>query len=295
MISAIGISTVDHLMVVKRFSKDEGSFYAKSYLVDGGGMAATAMCAAAKLGSNVRLFSCVGNDLNGQFILEGLQSFGIDTSFIQIAGNASSVASFVLIEESHGDKQFWSEKEFALFNNPGKINREALRGSKVLLIDGHWEEAALEAAIWASENNVPVVADFKKDFERLSKLLPLVNYLIIPEFFAITLTGSRDKTVILHTLKKMINGIPVITEGNKGGTYLLNDQLRNYKVYNVDCIDTTGAGDAFHGAFCHFLIRGHPVEDCLDLASAAGALNCRAIGGRRALPDMETLTDFINS
>jgi sulfofructose kinase len=155
-------------------------------------------------------------------------------------------------------------------------------------------EAAQEAVIWASQNNVPVVADLKENIPGIDKLLPYINYLIIPDFFAVSLTESEDKYMILHSLKKMINGIPVITEGSKGGTYLLHDQVRNYRVFHVDCIDSTGAGDAFHGAFCHFLALKYPLENCLDLASAAGALNCRSVGGRKGLPDISTLTDLIN-
>jgi len=88
-----------------------------------------------------------------------------------------------------------------------KINIELLKGTKVLLIDSYWMEAAQEAVLWASENNIPIVADFNAQVKGIDKLFPYVNYLIVPAFFATSLTQRATISDILHSLKKMINGI----------------------------------------------------------------------------------------
>jgi len=294
MISAIGISTIDHLMVVENFINKEGTFYSESYSIEGGGMAATAMCAASKLGSKTKLFSRIGDDVNGQFILKGLTDFKVDTTGTVTVKNARSFTTLIFIESKSGEKQFWCEKKPVVFEKTLKLNIDLLKGTKVLLIDSFWMEAAQEAVLWASQNNIPIVADFNEYVTGIDKLFPYVNYLIVPSFFAISLTQKNTISDILHSLKKMINGIPVVTDGSKGGAYLPGDKVRNYKVYNVPCNDSTGAGDAFHGAFCHFLSLNYPLERCLDMASAVGALNCQAIGGRKGLPDNNLLMSFVN-
>ena len=98
---------------------------------------------------------------------------------------------------------------------------------------------------------------------------------------------------ILHSLTAMQPGIPVLTSGAAGGMYLEGGQIRHYPAFAVPVVDSTGAGDAFHGAFCHFLAQGRPLGDCLTFASAVGALNCRSIGGRSGLPSASELDQFL--
>ena len=293
-ISAIGLAVVDHVIAVDGFKEAEGSYHCGSYHSDGGGMAATAMCAASRLGSKARLFARIGDDLNGKFILEGLKRFGVDTSDFIIIKGVNSFVSIVMVDTGTGEKQFFATKQQAVLEDKIEIDTSLLKGSDVLLVDGYWMEAALEGAEWANNNGIPVVGDFKGNYEGLDSLLPKVDYLIIPLFFARELTGTVEISDVLEKLKPMIRGIPVVTDGVNGGYYSENGQLKTYRTFKVKSVDSTGAGDAFHGAFCHFLAEGYPLERCLEMSSATGALNCRAFGGRDALPDMNELTDFIS-
>lgn len=279
-------------MVVDGFSQKEGSYYSSNYSLEGGGMAATAMCAAAKLGSRTRMLSRIGDDVNGSFIKRGLEDFGIDTSCMMTLENTCSATSFILIEGNTGEKQFWSEKEHQSYRKPVKLDTALLTGTDVLLVDGYWMEAAQDAVIWASENNVPVVADFKEKMIGLDKLLPYIDYLIIPDFFAESLTNKKDMIEVLPALKQMIKGIPVITQSKNGGAYLWNDRVCRYNVFLINCIDSTGAGDAFHGAFCHFLTKNLPLDECLNMSSMVGAMNCRCLGGRKGLPSETELAEY---
>jgi sulfofructose kinase len=293
MISAVGISTLDHLLVVDGFNIIEGTFTATSYTCEGGGMSATALCAAARLGSKTRLFSKIGDDVNGQIIIRGLHKYNVDTKGCEVIRNANSFVSFVLINRNTGDKQFYNEEIYKIFEQKVRIRKKLLEGSRVLLVDGYWTEGAIEATAWAAKNNVPVVADFKEYFNGIDILLPYIDYLIIPDFFARKIAMESNNENVLRFWKSKIKGIPVITNGNKPGYYLINDKVKKIPVFRIKCIDSTGAGDAFHGAFCHFLALNQPIEICLQMASAVGALNCRAVGGRNALPDINELNNFI--
>ncbi len=293
MISAVGIAVVDHIMFVDGFSDREGSYHCEHYIAGGGGMAATAMCAAAMLGSEAKFFSRVGVDPDGDFIIRELEKYGVDTSGIVRVPGRPSTAAFVLVDRTTGDKQFWSQWTKPAFADFIELDTSHLEGSEVLLVDGHWMEGAIAAARWASEHGIPVVADFKRRYEHMEELFPCIDYLIIPEFFACELAGG-DIEDVLRGLDNLQSGIPIVTMGDRGGVWLDNGTCRKYESFPVECVDSTGAGDAFHGAFCHFLARGASIDRTIELSAAVGALNCRCAGGRASLPTSAELAAFLD-
>ncbi len=293
MLTAIGIAVVDHVMIVDGFAGHEGTFYTRSYRSEGGGMAATACCAAARLGGQARLMARIGDDLNGRFIRENAEAFGVDVSRVTTVPGAPTPVSIVLVDAVTGEKQFWSERDKTVFHGEIVLDVSAFAGTGVLLVDGNWMEQAYAGVAWAKCNRVPVVADFKRGYAGLEALFPHLDYCILPRFFAHDLTGRRDDAEALHALADLQAGIPVITAGAAGGVYLRDGVVARYRVFPVECVDSTGAGDAFHGAFCRFIEAGMPFEQCLEAASAVGALNCRMYGGRNALPDRGELAAFL--
>lgn len=293
MISAIGMALADTVLTLDGFHDREGSYHSDSLIVAGGGMAATAMCAAARLGAETRIFSCIGDDPFGSFIRGDLQAHNVDTEGLTVVSVASSTVGIVLVDNNTGEKQFYSELVKPVFHGPQSLKVSLLDGTEVLLVDGHWIKGAFSGVRWARDHGVPVVADFKRTYEGLDALWPYIDYCILPFFYASELTKSKRPEEMLHTLTEIQPGIPVITNGVEGGWYLEDNDIRTYPVFPVEAVDSTGAGDAFHGAFCHFLSRGLSLRDCLTLSSAVGALNCRGRGGRASLPDRDDLVSFI--
>jgi len=295
MISAIGMALIDTILSVDGFNDREGSYHSDSLIVAGGGMAATAMCAAARLGAESRIFSCVGDDLFGSFMRNDLRDHGVDTAGITVVPGAASTVGIVLVDENTGEKQFYSELVKKVFYGPRSLDLSLLEGTDVLLVDGHWRRGALDGAHWAKDHDIPVVADFKRTYDGLDSLWPYIDYCILPYFYASELTGLTEPVEMLNALAGMQPGKPVITKGAEGGWYLEKGGMETYPVFPVEAVDSTGAGDAFHGAFCYFLSRGMSFRDCLTLSSAVGALNCRGRGGRSSLPDSDELAHFIHA
>jgi sulfofructose kinase len=293
MISAVGISTVDIILLMNGFKGQEGSYHCERMITEGGGMAATALACASMLGAKTRLFSRVGDDVHGGFIVKRLKDFGVDLTGVVTVPGRNSTVSVVFVDKKSGEKQFFSEYDKSAYIDPVELNLSLLEGTEVLLVDGHWTDQALRCALWAKEREIPVVGDFKHMYARLEKVLPLVDCLIIPFFFAVEITGEEDMDSILKKLHKQYGCLPVVTEGSKGGAYFFKGEVLHYPAFSVDCVDSTGAGDAFHGAFCHFFSRGLEIGKCIELSSAVGALNCRAYGGRAALPTCKELTSFL--
>lgn len=294
MIAAIGIAVIDHIMVIRGFNSHEGSFQAESYHSEGGGMAATACCAASRLGSETRLITRVGDDVNGQLILEGLHKYYIDTSRTTMMKNHHSTVSMVLVDRLTGNKQFYAEDVKPLYAETVEFDETSLRDADVVLVDGHCMTEAAQAVRLAKRFGIPVVADFKRRYKNIEILFPYIDYFIIPSFFAHELTGKNTPEGMIDELGNIQSGLPVITDGARGGYYPgSNGKPEQYRTFHIETVDSTGAGDAFHGAFCHFLSNGLPLERCLDLSSAVGALNCRAFGGRKALPSTSELRSFL--
>jgi len=293
MIAAIGIATLDMIMVMEGFHGHEGSYHCDELITEGGGMAATALCTASKLGSPTRLFSRIGDDAHGQFILDGLKRYGVDTSgTVSLEGRSTTVA-IVFTDSKTGEKQFFSKGTKPAFIDPVQFDTSLLEGANVLLVDGHWIEGSLAGCKWAQSHGIPVVADFKCMYPGVKSLLPYIDYFIVPSFFAEEITGEKTAGLILKKLTSLQTGVPVITCGSEGGNYLNGGEVTSYRAFPISCVDSTGAGDAFHGAFCHFLSLGVNLGRCLELSSAVGALNCRAIGGRASLPSRGELRHFL--
>jgi sulfofructose kinase len=294
MIAAVGISVIDIILVMDGFREGEGSYHCEKLSTEGGGMAATGLCAAARLGSETRLFSRVGDDIHGRFVRDGLAQYGVDASGVIAVPGRNTTVSIVLVDRNTGEKQFYSEFEKSAYIDPLEGDLSLLEGMDVLLVDGHWTDQAWRSAQWARERGIPVVSDFKRMYRGLEKVFPLVDYHILPFFFAAEVSGEREPVSILRKLRALYGGVPVITSGSEGGIYLRENKVFRYRAFPPPrMVDSTGAGDAFHGAFCHFLERGADIGRCLELASAVGALNCRAYGGRTALPTREELSCFL--
>ncbi|MBN1292559.1 MAG: hypothetical protein JXB48_12030 [Candidatus Latescibacteria bacterium] len=295
MIAAIGISVLDTIMVMDGFKSAEGSYHCEKLIIEGGGMAATALCTASKLGSQTRLFSRIGNDVFGKRLLEELRDFGVDISGTITLKNRNTTASVVFVDLNTGEKQFYSEWDKSAYIDSCSLNVNLLEGVKIMLVDGHWTEGAYEGLVWARAQEIPVVADFKRKYNGIEKLFPFIDYFIIPMFFAEEITGEKKTDRMLHKLTELQPGIPVITCGVQGGAYIVENDIKRYKAFPIKAVDSTGAGDAFHGAFCHFISHGVELSRCLELSSAVGALNCRAHGGRSALPSREELKVFLKN
>ncbi|PYV45588.1 MAG: hypothetical protein DMG06_01800, partial [Acidobacteria bacterium] len=269
-IIGIGLAVLDHLMVVPEFPSQEGVINS----TQGGGMVATALVAAQRLGSSTEFWGRVGDDENGHAILKELKSKGIGTSQIQVVPNGKTGVCFVMVKASNGERSFVVHSQKNLFVDLKKLNLERIKKAKVLLIDATWHEAAQQAAHFARAHGIPVVADIHDPSQPSLELLGLTDYAVIPKHLADVLTTKGDYISALHKLKSRNVKVPIVTLGRQGCTYLYQDKVFKHPAFEVQVVDTTGAGDCFHGAFCFALARGLAVPESITFASAVAALAC---------------------
>jgi sulfofructose kinase len=290
----IGLAVLDHLMVVPEFPGREGVFPSAQYETQGGGMVATALVAVQRLGVTTEFWGRVGDDEVGHALLKELKSYNVNTSQVQVVPDGKTGVCFVMIKADSGERAFVVSAQKNLYVEPKKINLDRIRKAKALLIDATWIEAAQKAAHFARSHGVPVVADVHDPSQPSLALLSLADYAIIPRQLADVLSSTKgDYSRALHELKTRGVKVPIITLGADGCTYLYQDKIFRLPAFQVKAVDTTGAGDCFHGAFCFGLARGFGLPEAIGFASAVAAISCTKLGGRAGIPTYEETLAFM--
>jgi sugar/nucleoside kinase (ribokinase family) len=157
-----------------------------------------------------------------------------------------------------------------------------------LHIDGCDVEAALQAARWAREAGALVVADLDTVYKKVETLFPYIDYLMASANFLPAVTGRDDPFRVLEYMAEEY-GVPApgMTLGRDGALVYWQGRFHYSPGFVVETVDTTGAGDVFHGAFIYGLVAGWEMNRILDFANAMAALNCTKLGARGGIATVE--------
>lgn len=292
-IIGIGICTVDHLLSVSQMPQYGSSIKASKYLQQSGGLVASALVAATRLGATTKIYARIGDDDEGRYIQQDLEREGVDASKLIIQPNTDTHISVILVDNKTGERSFisrWATGSPIAIN---EISQADITSAKILFLDAV-TEGTLQAAQWAREAGVTVVIDPSCPFEEAKALLPWVDVPIVPESFAKGWMPDKPAEAVVQSLYDLGARIAVVTLGERGCVVCSADGVQAFPTIPVDVVDTTGAGDAFHGAFMVGLLQDWDVPRMAQFASAVGAMNCRFLGGRTGLPTRQEVDAFIN-
>lgn len=289
LVAGIGINATDTVIRLPRFPTVDSKVEVTSAETKAGGQVASAMVACQRWGLRTRYAGKVGDDPAGEFQREEMRREGVEAHWITVKG-AASQSAFILVDEPSGERTVLWKREPAIALRPEDIRPEWLDGASVLLVDGHDTEAAALAARWARERGVAVVADLDNRYRGVEALLQFADYPITSRDFPGRLTGERD---LLAALPKMHAEFKCrmtgATLGRLGVIVWDGAQFTLCPGFHVDAVDTTGAGDVFHGAFLYGLVHGWEVKETLEFSCAAAALNCEALGARGGIRSIEEI------
>lgn len=293
-ILAIGYACVDCVAAVERLPRLDEKILARSLTIQGGGLAATAMVAAARLGARTALISTIGADEIGRQITDELEREDVDLSLCPARETGESAFAFVMIEKAGGLRTIVGRAPSTAPLAAGEIDMEAVRGSCVLLIDGTSPAAQRAAAAAAREAGVPVIIDAEGHGVALMGLVPLSDVVIGSREFGAAAGESDDPAEAARAIFGR-GGVSVagVTAGAEGSFFHTGEGPFCQRAYEVEVADTTGAGDAFHGAWAFGMSRGWRPRDCARLAAAVAAMKCRRLGGRSGLPTMDETRRFL--
>lgn len=277
----VGHSSYDLIFSVSRHPGADEKIVADSLFSCGGGPAANAAVCVTKLGLSSAFAGYLGRDLYGDKHIQELNDYGVNTQLI-VRGASPTPLSTILVKPDgkrclinyKGDTQALSVDALNFTDIP----------AKVVLFDGHEHMISLPLADKARQANIPTVLDAGSVHEGTLALMSCVDYLVCSEKFAGQYAGDERKA--LSRLAELAP-VVVITLGERGLIWQRGNEQGALPAYPITAIDTTGAGDAFHGAFAAALATGLEWQSLLRYASAAGALCCMQMGARLGLPSRE--------
>lgn len=257
-----------------------------------GAPAANSAYLCSMWGEITKIVSRIGKDFYGKEIINVLQGVGVDTSCIYVDEEIKTPISCIITNTSNGSR--------TILNCPGILRDVDFsypqEEPKVVLVDGH----ELQGSIKALEKypNAVSIIDAGSCKEETKKLAKMVNYLICSEDFAYQYTGIRVdikdyKTYELtfEKLKELNKKNIVVTLGERGLIYQENDVIRLLPAYTANTIDTTGAGDIFHGAFAYCIAKNYCLLDALKISSATSSISVETLGGQASIPTKEKVNE----
>ncbi|MHB9035063.1 MAG: carbohydrate kinase family protein [Armatimonadota bacterium] len=289
-IAGAGICCLDHFLVAPWIERGE-SAHLSDYFVQGGGLASTAVVAAARLGAKCHMFSVLGDDQVGDQIVSELCDEGVSTDGINRIPGAGSPVSFIHVDQDTGDRTIFHRNGENLVWDAAFSDLSPIAECGALLVDHCFPNLSIAAAGFARAHGVPVVADALPD--RCPELIRHVDILIAPLHFARKLGLENDLDAALDAIHELGPTTAVITLGAKGSVYSDRSGRGKANAFKVDVVDTTGAGDVFHGAFAYGVARGWDTPICAEFASAVAAIKCTRKGGRTGIPSLEQTLSFM--
>jgi len=292
VVLGVGINATDTVIRLPRFPALDSKVEVTSTQVKAGGQVASAMVACRRWGLQARYVGKIGDDAAGRFQAEEMRREKVDAHWI-IACGQQSQSAFILVDEASGERTVLWKREPGIALRPRDIKRAWISSAAALLVDGHDTAAAAQAARWARDQNIPVVADIDNLYPGVEGLLQFVDYAVTSKDFPARVTGERNLLKALPLMRGTFNSrLAAATIGRLG--VLAWDGLQFFLCagFRVNAIDTTGAGDVFHGAFVYGLVQGWGIKDLLEFSCAAAALNCESLGARggiRSIREIEKL------
>jgi sulfofructose kinase len=298
-ILGLGVAVVDVIAQVDHFPSGEEVQQAGEITLSCGGPVATALAAVARLGGSTALIDSLGDDWRGDRIRSSLEAAGVDCSRVFVRQGETSGMASVLVRQADGARAIHYSPGSSAEIRPDELDLSWVDQARILHLNGRHFEAAMAAVRHAHSQGVSVSLDggagrFRPEFRRL---VPLVDICIVARDFARQYTAETDIYRQALRLKTEGPGLVAITDG-LAGSYLLGVDGRwiHQPAYPLEgAVDTTGCGDAYHGAFLFGLLRGLSAEDSAALASAVAALNTRGLGGQKALPDLGETLAFLRT
>lgn len=282
----LGYSAVDFIGVVPCVPELDTKLEMSDFMRQGGGPAATAAVAAARLGARAAFAGNIGDDDFADFMVDELAAERVDTSHVTRCTGARSQFAFIMVERGTGKRTIvWTRSSVPPMRLEA-LDREFVTSCRVLHLDRHEVDAGMVVARWVREAGGVVSLDAGNYDPRTLELLPVVDYLIAPGWFARDSTGETDPMAGARALLGGRQAV-VVTRGEDGCWVATQDDEFHAPAFRVEAIDTNGAGDVFCGAFACGLSQGWNVRRCAVFASAAAALKCTRLGGRAGIPTRE--------
>ena len=288
-----GICALDYLSILDPYPGLDEKIDVLASSIQGGGPVPTAMAALSKLGAKVAFVGKVGDDYEGKLIRSELKKFKVNTDFLIVDKKVKSLKAFIWVDKSSGKRTVALDRIKMSPIKPEELSFLKKVSFRYLHLDGRDIEANIYMAKKAKKDGSEVVLDLGSLRENIENLFPYVDYLVVSKKFAYDYAKLKDLSQACLELKKIGFKCVVITISEKGCLWTDSQKVNYFPGFKIDVVDTTGAGDVFHGAFIFGLLRKWKMEKIIEFASACAALKCRKLGGREGIPNLKQVESFL--
>ena len=290
----VGLNATDTLLIVPHFPAYAGKVPFQEEILCPGGQVASAMVACARLGLRTKYIGAVGDDERGRIQMESLSGTGIDLEHVQMRRGCPNQSAYIIIDRSTGERTVLWRRDDCLRIDPEQIAEDQITCARLLHIDGHDTSAVAHAATVARRHGIPVTVDVDTIYHGFDRVLPNINYLVASSEFPAAWTGVNDPFLALEAIQSEYGmEVAAMTLGAHGALARCGGKFYYSPAFVVNCVDTTGAGDIFHGAFCYAVLRGMGMRDALDFSNAMAALNCTALGARGGIRPVDEVRSLM--
>ena len=294
MIEVVGIGDpiMDFLIHTNRIPVTNGVSRLKDYSWQGGGKVPTALVALGILGVRTGIIGVVGADAFGRFCIDDFKRHNVDTSRLIVDPKGRTTFCICLSEQ---------ESQGRSFNGRGSTVRKLTVDDldKAYVTQGRFlhlsdmDQPSRQAAVWAREKGVTVAFDADYYHPEIEGNYELIDVFIASEFYynGVFMDDNYEKNC--NSIQEQGPEIVVFTFGERGCLGVYGDKYFKIPAFKVEVMDTTGAGDVYHGAFIYGLLQGWDVEYTARFSSAVAAIKCTRVGGRAGIPDVPTVEKFL--
>ena len=289
----IGHSTYDITIPVDAYPTENIKYRLERHIECGGGPASNGAYLLAKWGMKTSILSIVGDDYYGKLIRDDFKKIGANTKYLELRKGHQTTSSYIIANMSNGSRTILASKKPPI----RKLEQDVTIQADVILIDGEHPETALKVLL-DNEDAISVIdaGRLNKDTKMLGKM---VKYLVCSKDFAEEFAQNKidyhDQETIIYAYEKLkayFKNTVVITLESHGSFTEIDGKYVQIPSVKVKAIDSTGAGDIFHGAFTYFIGNNYPLEEAIHYASIAGAISVTRIGSRFSIPTLQEVLEY---
>lgn len=287
-ILCLGHASYDITIPMDKYPVENIKYRVLNRVECGGGPASNAAYLLGKWGMNTYFSGVVGNDIYGRRIKKEFEDICVDTRYLELSKKYKTTNSFIIVNKKNASRTVFAYRD----KNTKMENTNIRIKPDYALFDGEDFEIAMK--IINNNPNCITVLDAGRAKYSTIKLGKMVNYLVASKNFCEDFTGIKinyrdynSLVQVFNILEKDFKANIVVTLEEHGCLYKKDGKVKIMPGYKVKSVDTTGAGDIFHGAFVYALANGYEYEDILRIANITGALSTTKIGGRYSIPNIE--------
>ena len=292
-ILGLGCATIDELLFVENYPAPDAKVLVQHHEIQGGGLCATALVAAARFGARCAFGGMLGRDATSQKVAHILECEGVCTDLVCWRDDAAAIHSTIIVDKTRNTRNIFFRRDGLVGAPPDSPEESEIAASRVLFVDHYGGSGNTRAVRLARKNGVPVVADFERqNVPNWDEFFPLVDHLILSRGFAAKLTGESQIEKMARALWNENREIVAVTDGENGSIALQNGEIFRFETPKIEVVDTTGCGDVFHGVYAATLAFGWNLERRMKAASIAAALKAREIGAQKGIPTRAQVESF---